>query len=43
MDKTTKIALIIIGSIIVICTCSAGLLFATDLYYQAPYPKDPLQ
>jgi hypothetical protein len=32
MDKTTKTVLIIIGSILVICACSAGLLFVTGLW-----------
>jgi hypothetical protein len=32
MDKTTKTVLIIIGSVLLICVCGAGLLFVTGLW-----------
>ncbi len=32
MDKTTKMILIIIGSVLLICVCAAGVIFATGLW-----------
>lgn len=32
MDKTTKIVLILIGSVLLVCACAAAILFATGLW-----------
>ena len=32
MDKTTKTILIVIGSLLLICVCAAGVIFATGLW-----------